>query len=97
MMNMFSLLTTMTPETLYILTDHARARISERNIQLEWIERTISTPDLIELDSEDPTKRHAFKVIPEYGDRVLRVIYNESSIPWSIISAYFDRSRRGTL
>ncbi len=59
--------------------------------------RTISCPDLLELDSEDPTKRHAFKVIPENGDRVLRVIYNENNTPWSVISAYFDRKRRGTL
>jgi hypothetical protein len=28
---------------------------------------------------------------------VLRVIYNESTTPWSVISAYFDRKRRGTL
>jgi hypothetical protein len=81
----------------YSLTDHAQKRILERNIKEEWVEKTISCPDLLELDSEDPTKRHAFKVIPENGNRVLRVIYNESNTPWSVISAYFDRNRRGTL
>ena len=87
----------MTLPIQYVLTDHAKTRISERNIQEEWVERTISCPDLLELDLEDPTKRHAFKVIPENGDRVLRVIYNESNTPWSVISAYFDRKRRGTV
>jgi hypothetical protein len=87
----------MTLPIQYVLTDHAKTRISERNIQVEWVERTISCPDLLELDSEDPAKRHAFKVIPENGDRVLRVIYNEGNTPWSVISAYFDRKRRGTL
>ncbi|WP_446397648.1 DUF4258 domain-containing protein [Coleofasciculus sp. E1-EBD-02] len=81
----------------YILTEHARARMLERNIQQEWIERTLSNPDLLELDSEDSTKRHAFKTIPEYGDRVLRVIYNPNYKPWIIISVYFDRKRKGTL
>ena len=85
------------PETSYILTEHARERMLQRNIQEEWIERTICTPDLLELDSEDSVKRHAFKVIPENGNRVLRVIYNESTTPRSVISAYFDRKRRGTL
>ena len=87
----------MTTPIRYVLTDHAKTRILERNILEEWVERTISSPDLLELDSEDPTKRHAFKVIPENGDRVLRVIYNESNTPWSVISAYFERKRRGTL
>lgn len=85
------------PPTPYILTDHARERILQRNIQEEWVERAISAPDLLELDSEDPVKRHAFKVIPENGNRVLRVIYNEITTPRSVISAYFDRKRRGTL
>lgn len=87
----------MNPEPTYILTDHARERILDRNIQEEWIKRTLSSPDLLELDSEDPTKRHAFKIIPEYGDRVLHVIYNESCDPWKIVSVYFDRKRKGTL
>jgi hypothetical protein len=87
----------MTTSIQYILTDHAKIRISERNIPEEWVERTIASPDLLELDLEDAAKRHAFKVIPENGDRVLRVIYNESNTPWSVISAYFDRRRRGTL
>jgi hypothetical protein len=81
----------------YVLTEHAKKRLEERSIQQEWLERTIFSPDLLELDSEDPTKRHAFKVIPENGDRVLRVIYNESTTPWSIISTYFERKRKGTL
>jgi hypothetical protein len=87
----------MTTPIQYALTNHATRRILERNIQEEWVERTISSPDLLELDSEDPEKKHAFKVIPENGDRVLRVIYSESSIPWSVITVYFDQKRRGTL
>jgi hypothetical protein len=85
----------MPPTVPYILTNHARTKILERNISQEWVERALSSPELLELDSEDPTKTHAFKTIPEYGGRVLRVIYNGINTPWIIISVYFDRRRKG--
>jgi hypothetical protein len=29
--------------------------------------------------------------IPERGDLVLRVVYNETVLPWSVVTAFFDR------
>jgi hypothetical protein len=50
----------MAARNLYILTDQARIRLLERDIEEEWIVRILSSPELLELDSEDSTKRHAF-------------------------------------
>jgi hypothetical protein len=50
-----------------------------------------------EPDREDPELRHALARIPEYGDRVLRVVYNQTTVPWRIITVYFDRTQRNRL
>jgi hypothetical protein len=42
-------------------------------------------------DKEDPALKHALGRIPECGNKVLRVIYNESIKPWSVVTAFFDR------
>lgn len=81
----------------YPLTDHAARRISERNISLEWINRVLSNPQRTEPDPEDPELCHALGTIPEYGNRVLRVVYNETVSPWRIVSAHFDRRLKGKL
>jgi hypothetical protein len=81
----------------YELTEHAKVRIIERKISLNWIETTLSAPQRIEFDQKDPTLRHAFAVIPECDNRVLRVIYNGTTTPNKIVSVYFDRKLRGKL
>jgi len=51
----------------YVLTEHASLVISEREIPIEWISRTISQPDKIEPDRDDPNVLHALSRIDEYG------------------------------
>ncbi len=81
----------------YSLTEHGKTRIQERGIHLEWICDTVQHPQKLKIDPDDPSKYYAFKTISEYGDRVLRVIYNKDRTPWAIISAYFDRNMKGKL
>ena len=81
----------------YSLTQHAQDRLEKRQIQIEWIERAVTAPELIEADRSDPDLRHYLVTIPEYGKRVLRVIVNETTIPVNIVTFYFDRSMRGKL
>ena len=81
----------------YSLTDHAVQRISERKISLTWIHQVLSNPEKTELHPEDPQLRYACGTIPEYGNRVLRVVYNETVSPWRIVSVYFDRKLKGKL
>ena len=81
----------------YVLTAHAARVIQERGIALAWVERVLAEPMKIEPDHHDPTLRHALARIPEFGDRVLRVVYNEATQPRQVVTAYFDRTQRGKL
>jgi hypothetical protein len=84
-------------ESPFSLTGHAAEVIAQRGIPLEWVERVLKEPQKVEPDAEDRELRHALACIPEHGNRILRVIYNEAAEPWSIVMAYFDRSQRGKI
>lgn len=71
------------------LSDHAQKRIQQRRIKPEWIKAAIDNPDQLEDDLEDPLLAHALKAISEKGFKKLRVIYNETTDPVTIVTAYF--------
>lgn len=75
---------------IFVLTDHAKKRCTKRRINQDWIVATLEHPARTENDRNDPTLVHALRAIPEKGFRVLRVIYNETVDPVSIITVYFD-------
>jgi hypothetical protein len=81
----------------YELSDHAARRIFERKIEPRWIAATLSEPDRQEQDAIDPTASHAFRRIAEMDNRVLRVVYNTTTIPVRVISAFFERRMKGKL
>jgi hypothetical protein len=56
------------------ISGHALTVINEREIEVEWIRRTVESPELTETHP-DGTEHH-FRRIPERGDRVLRVVVN---------------------
>lgn len=66
----------------------------EREISITWIKMTLANPEKIEVDKHDAQLTHALKRIPEYENRVLRVIYNHSAIPKRIVTTYFDRRQK---
>lgn len=65
----------------YHLTHHARLTIADRGIDLAWIERVLENPLRTERDRADSDLGHALGRIPEYGSRVLRVMYNDGAMP----------------
>ena len=81
----------------YELSAHARDVIEERQIQAAWIERALATPARIDPRENDPTAESRFIRIPEFGDRVLRVIVNKQVAPCRVVSVYFDRTMKGKL
>jgi hypothetical protein len=81
----------------YALSNHARTVIAERDIPEAWVERVLADPERTGPDASDPALRHALGRIPGQGDRVLRVVYNETVRPWRVVTAYFDRGMRGKL
>ena len=82
---------------LFDLTAHASTAIAKRGIDPEWVGRVLTAPERVEQHASDPALRHALARIPERGDRVLRVVYNETVHPWRVVTAYFDRAMRGKL
>lgn len=81
----------------FLLTNHALIVLLERDIHVEWVRRVLMHPHLRLPDTEDPDLVHALAPIAERGDRVLRVVYNETTDPWRVVTAYFDRAWRGML
>ena len=78
----------------YELTAHAARVLKEREIPVEWAVRVLERPERTEADKADPALRHALARVPEYGGRVLRVVYNGTTTPWRIVTVYFDRKER---
>jgi hypothetical protein len=81
----------------YELSQHARDVLEERKIPVEWMERMIATPALVEPSTTDATVESRLGRIPEHGDRVLRVVINKSVVPERVVSVYFDRTMKGKL
>lgn len=77
-----------------VLTEHARDSLEKRSISVHWMERAVAHPELTEADPVDPDLEHRLARIPEFGDRVLRVIINAKKNPPVVVMVFFDRRRR---
>jgi Domain of unknown function (DUF4258) len=76
-------------------TRHAADMLAERGIERGWVERVLDKPDVTAHDPKHENVFHAFRSIPERQGRVLRVVYSPSATEIRVITAFFDRSRRG--
>ena len=74
----------------FVLTDHARKRCHQRRIALDWLQAALTQPAHTSSDAEDPSLVHVLYPVPERGFRLLRVIYNETRTPVTVVTAYFD-------
>ena len=79
----------------FLLTHHASMVLRECGIHVEWVRRALTHPHLCLPDAEDPDLLHALAPIAEREDRVIRVVYNGTTNPWRVVTAYFDRAWRG--
>jgi len=77
------------------LTEHVRDVMEKRHISIEWLAKTISSPEWIESDHMDEDLKHFLARIPDFQDRVLRVIVNMNTNPKRVVMVYFDRRRTG--
>jgi Domain of unknown function (DUF4258) len=75
----------------YLLTEHAHRRVKQRGIELRWLAQVLADPEQEMPDVDDLALWKAWASIPEAGNRVLCVVYNETKNPWRIVTAYFDR------
>ena len=81
-------------EQLATFSIHARAMLTERKIEEEWVWRTINEFDKKETRIDG--NFHFFKRISENGGRILHVIMNPLASPMKIFTIYFDRHERKT-
>jgi hypothetical protein len=75
-------------------TRHAEDAIVERELDQRWIERAVREP---EWSYPDPTRagvERRFRPIPEYGQRVLRVVCVETEQEIRVLTVFFDRDAR---
>ena len=75
-------------------TQHAMDAMNERLIAIEWVEDTVSAPDLRTPDPTDPEVERFYRRIPQRDDRVLRVVVNTRFAAWRIVSVFSDRRMR---
>jgi hypothetical protein len=76
------------------LTEHAERELHRRTVALAWVGAAIASPDRTEPDPRDPTLTRAFKAIPAFGHRILRVVYRPEGDDIVVITAHFDRGAR---
>jgi Domain of unknown function (DUF4258) len=62
-----------------------------RNINEEWIERTIEKPEREGIDPKDKALNFAFRKIVEFDNRWLRVVYRRTEDQVKVITVFFDR------
>lgn len=77
----------------YVLTEHARDALEKRRIPVAWMERAFHAPEATEAHQVDPALEHRLARIPEWGNRVLRVIVNGRRTPPRIVTVFLDRRR----
>jgi hypothetical protein len=76
------------------LTAHAEDAILERNLDRNWVERTVWEPEWHHPDPYRPGVERRFRAIPEFGGRVLRVACLETADEIRILTVFFDRDAR---
>ena len=84
----------MTARKPLFLTAHAQDAILERNLDRNWVEKTVSEPEWHYPDPYRPGVERRFRVIPEFGGRVLRVACLETADEIRILTVFFDRDAR---
>ena len=72
-------------------TRHAEDALAERRIARDWVFRCLREPERVDADPIGRKRSRAFKRIPEFGNRWLRVIYEESLEEVMVVTVFFDR------
>jgi hypothetical protein len=73
-------------------TGHARDNILKRQILEEWVIETIHNPDWVMVDPKYTFRTRAFRRIAGFGNRVLRVVYEEEQDKIIIVTIVWDRN-----
>lgn len=76
------------------LSKHTADEIEGRGIQVAYIEAALASPERVAPDPKDPALIRSFKAIPEFGNRVLRVVYRPQGADVFVVTAHWDRGAK---
>ena len=76
------------------LSKHTADEIEGRGILLSYIEAALSSPDRVAQDVTDPALSRSYKLIPEFGNRVLRVVHRPDGDDILVVTAHWDRGAK---
>jgi hypothetical protein len=74
-----------------VLSKHAQDMVDEREISRDWIEGVLRNPFFEEPDRRNPGAFRAYAPIPEFGNRMLRVVYYDNESEIRVVTLFFDR------
>jgi hypothetical protein len=74
------------------LLPHALEALAKRQIPLDWVERTVNSPDWSDRDPRRLDRQRAFKAIAEAGNRILRVVHWTEGSDTVVLTVYLDRN-----
>lgn len=84
----------MPAEKVLVFTAHAETVLAERSLPRSVVELAARAPEWTRPDPNDPLLEHRFRQLPDYGDRVLRVVCLEDAHKIRIVTAFLDRRAR---
>jgi len=76
-----------------VYTIHTRERLRERRIPTSWVEAILDHPLIDEPDPADDGRRRCWGRVPEFGDRMLRIVYVVDTDVIRVIMVTPDRNR----
>jgi hypothetical protein len=65
--------------------------MAKRGVTMAFIEATLAAPELVTPDKTDPSLIRSYKPIPEFSDRVLRVVHRPEGDDIFVVTAHWDR------
>jgi len=77
-----------------VLSAHAETAMARRQLRRAWIELAVVDPDRTEPEPDRPDVTRSFKVIPDFGGRIIRVVHRPEGDDILVITAFFDRRAR---
>jgi hypothetical protein len=78
------------------LSKHTADEIEQRGILVSYIEAALTSPDRVTQDVTDPALSRSYnnKIIPECGNRVLRVAHRADGDDIFVVTAHCDRGAK---
>ena len=76
------------------LSKHTSDEMAGRRILLSYIETALTFPDRVVQDATDPGLSRSYKIIAEFGNRVLRVVHRPENDDIFVVTAHWDRGAK---